>query len=832
MSRVLSRFVAFSSSTSLTFAGAVVGLALAGGALAQDTNAPAIKSAPVPAVNSGAAPATSPAPAANPEPAAGSAPQPLPPVVVPAPSEPKQRKAIQQEQQRGAGRAARTASTVRRRNQAAATAANANAPAARVDAGFGGSDRANAPQQVVTADKTGTRLEDIPANVQIIPRELLTQQGAYTLSQAMTNASGVNVGGQDSLGYFDHFLIRGLNAQVYQDNFSDGDQLGGLNHSLNGVKRIEVIEGPGSTLFGSGPPGGTINIVHYQPLPDFHWGTSLQAGSFGTVTSQDYVTGPTTIKGLNYRVDATGINSDGYRGLGNKDFEIRPDLMWNINDHVFETSLDARRIHQTPDSYGLIYFNGSPISNVSAADAKYSTPWAFADQTYIRPTITDKWTVTDFLTINNRFAYTYRDIDAMRNGDSTRTTVCTNPATQKDPVTNRPCILDQVIGRQLREQTDRDNTFDYQFEPLWQFNTGPVGHSLLTGFEAVRQTMQTQRQTADLPNIANVFDPIPPELSASGLKFQCDASHSCDNDNLSATYLSVYATDQMDIGERLKLRAGVRQDWWNTVLDPLVTVPGAFTNSGQPIIAGVTQSRNDAPVSWNVGALYKLFPGVSPYAGVSKSFLTNFNSENVQNGIGAPESALQYEAGIKFNLFGDRLVINTAFFDVSRNNVATPATLNGNEVVVFDAQRTIGTEASIDAAPLEPWHILANATFQNAVITDNPQGIAAVGNHPQGVPAYLANLWTTYKFSIAGVPGFMAGGGINYQAVTYSDTTNINSIPAYAIGSLLFAYTAPNWSLSLNVKNITNERYFVAANVAGAYVGNPLSAYVTLRIFQ
>ena len=166
MSRVVSCFVAFSSSTSLTFAGAVVGLALAGGALAQDTNAPAVKSAPVPAVDLGAAPATSPAPAANPEPAAGSAPQPLPPVVVPAPSEPKQRKAIQQEQQRGAGRAARTASTVRRRNQAAATAANANAPAARVDAGFGGSDRANAPQQVVTADKTGTRLEDIPANVQ------------------------------------------------------------------------------------------------------------------------------------------------------------------------------------------------------------------------------------------------------------------------------------------------------------------------------------------------------------------------------------------------------------------------------------------------------------------------------------------------------------------------------------------------------------------------------------------------------------------------------------------------------------------------------------------
>ena len=169
---------------------------------------------------------------------------------------------------------------------------------------------------------------------------------------------------------------------------------------------------------------------------------------------------------------------------------------------------------------------------------------------------------------------------------------------------------------------------------------------------------------------------------------------------------------------------------------------------------------------------------------------------------------------------------------MSRNNVATPATLNGNEAVVFDAQRTIGTEASIDAAPDRAVAHSGQRDLSDAVITDNPQGIAAVGNHPQGVPAYLANLWTTYKFSIAGVPGFMVGGGMNYQAVTYSDTTNINPIPGLRDRQPVVAYTTPNWSFSLNVKNTTNERYFVAANVAGAYVGNPLSAYVTLRIFQ
>ena len=78
----------------------------------------------------------------------------------------------------------------------------------------------------------------------------------------------------------------------------------------------------------------------------------------------------------------------------------------------------------------------------------------------------------------------------------------------------------------------------------------------------------------------------------------------------------------------------------------------------------------------------------------------------------------------------------------------------------------------------------------------------------------------------------MIGGGLNYQSKTYSDITNVNAIPSYLVGNALLAYTTPSWSLSLNIKNITNERYFVAANAAGAYVGNPLSAYVTLRVMQ
>jgi iron complex outermembrane recepter protein len=680
------------------------------------------------------------------------------------------------------------------------------------------------PQDVPSLGKTGTPLANLPMNVQIIPRAILNQQGDTMLRQAITNASGVNQGGQDSLGYFDHFLIRGFNAQIYEDGFSDGDQLGGISHSLNGVKSIEVLEGPGSALFGSGPPGGTINMAHYTPSSTFHYGDSVTMGSFGTITNQGYVTGPTTIEGLNYRVDGTVSRSDGFRDLGSHDYEIRPDFTWAINNHDIEVSLDARDIHQTPDSYGLIYFHGNPIGNVPI-NSRYSTPWAFANENYFRPTVTDKWWVSDFLTINNRFAYTHRTLDVERNGDSA-STIANIAGPNAGLVTNR----------QLREQEDLDNSYDYQFEPVWKFYTGSVGHTLLTGFEALHQTTATSRETASLPNVVT-FAPIPTETPAT-TTFQCDATHSCDDDRLAATYLSTYATDQIDVTDRFKVRAGIRYEWWDTSLLPLISVSGRFNSNGMPILAGEEEDQKQTPLSWNVGALYKLLPGVSVFGGVSKSWLSNFNSENTQQGIGPAESGMQYEGGLRFASFDDKIVLNTAVFRVLRNDVAvafTPIAGSTIEEVAFDDYKVDGVEASLDARITDQWHVLANATAMDPVVTASPQTVvqSTVLDHaPQGVPRYLANLWTTYDFSIAGIHGFQVGAGVNYQDKSYSDNTNVNSIPAATVLNAEVAYLSPTWDVILNVKNLTNARYFVAANAAGAYVADPLSAFLTIRFKQ
>jgi len=148
-------------------------------------------------------------------------------------------------------------------------------------------------QQVPALDKTGTKLEDLPQSVVVVPRSVIVQQAGGSLADAIKDVSGVNQGGSSSYGFFDRFTIRGMDARIYSDGFPDGDQFNGFPHSINGVQDIEVLKGPGSALFGSGPPGGTINIVHFLPSPVPGYGMSSQLDSYGTWLSTIYATGPT-----------------------------------------------------------------------------------------------------------------------------------------------------------------------------------------------------------------------------------------------------------------------------------------------------------------------------------------------------------------------------------------------------------------------------------------------------------------------------------------------------------------------------------------------------------
>ncbi len=677
-------------------------------------------------------------------------------------------------------------------------------------------------QQIPSLAKTGTPLADLPQSVVVVPHSQVVEQGGTTLSDAIRDVSGINLGGSSSYGFFDRFTIRGLDARIYSDGFPDGDQFNGFAHSLNGVQNVEVLKGPGSALFGSTTPGGSINIVHFQPSATPGYGISEQLGSFGSTTTSVYATGPASLPGWTYRIDGLLQHADGFRDLKSADYEIRPVLSWNHDNHVTTFALDLRHIERTPDSYGILYFNGSsdagtPLANVPNT-AKYSTPFDYGNQDIERGTAIDSWWVADYLTVNNRLSFTHRDVDILRNsGGGTITEVGG---------------LFEETGRQLREQTDHDNDFIYQFEPVWKFHTGSVGHTLLTGAQVEWQSIDDNRATANLPNITNIFAPVIPETSTAGLAFMRTAADPGMIDDLSALYLSAYATDQIDLTDQWKLRLGVRQEHWYEQLTPLAYVaqsatnpaPGRFEMNGTPLEPGVVDTEIDHPTSWSVGTLYKILPGVAPFVGVSKSYLTNFNSETTQNGIFAPESGLEYEAGVKLSSPDGRIVLTTAAFEIFRQNVFNEDTTT--DQISFNGQTSKGIDADLQVAVTPQWKILANAITQEAVLTQVPLTPSQVGNWPVGVPAHIFNLWTTYDFAIAGVHGFKVGGGLSYNDRTYANTGNTSWIPPSTVIDAMFGYYQTHWDAQIGIKNIGNVTYYTFAESAGGAVGEPRTYYV------
>jgi iron complex outermembrane receptor protein len=661
-------------------------------------------------------------------------------------------------------------------------------------------------EQVPAVAKIPTKLEEIPASIQVINMEVVNAQGGVALKDAIRNSSGVGRGGSDSFGFNDRFLIRGMDARIYNDGFSDGDQRNGIPHSLNGVQSVEVLEGPGSSLFGSGPPGGTINVVHFLPSSTPNYGGTFDTGSFGLDSANAFVTGPTHVQGLNYRVDGLAQHEEGFRSLKSADYELRPELSWAFAHHTFTFAVDARELQATPDPAGLIYVNGAPITGVSR-EAKYSTPFSYGDQALLRTTNTDDWTVSSYLTITNRFSYMYRNLSIQRNGDGGTVTGTV------------------FSGRQLRNQHDTINDFDYESEPVWRFRTGRIHHTLLTGFEAQHQGLLSNRATADLPNITNIFNPVIPETSASSLTFLRDAKHSGFIDQLNATYLGFYAADQIDVTHRMKVRLSAREDWWNTQLIPQIFVPGRIFQGTELIEPGGNYGRTDTPFSWSAGVTYRIAGGITPFFGVAHSNLATFSSESTQNGVHQPESGLSYEAGIKIAAWHDRMMFTAAAFDVMRNNVFTLV----GDTPVFNDQRTRGAEGNLQFGLRRKWRLLANTTIQNAVLTDNPSNPAATGLHPVGVPGYIFNLWTTYDFRIAGRSGFSAGGGLTYRDKLYGDILNTKAVPAFTTLDAVFSYGAEKWSASVGVRSLTNRLYFVAANGGGGFVGEPINAYFQLK---
>ncbi len=127
----------------------------------------------------------------------------------------------------------------------------------------------------------GTRvtaaLPGIVRTVGVLDEDDLARLPGRSAAEVLQTVPGVVVGQRQQYGVQSDVSIRGSSfeqVQVLLDGFDLGDPQTGhhlmdLPLGRQDIQRLEVLPGHGSTLYGSGAFGGTINVVSRRPaLPD------------------------------------------------------------------------------------------------------------------------------------------------------------------------------------------------------------------------------------------------------------------------------------------------------------------------------------------------------------------------------------------------------------------------------------------------------------------------------------------------------------------------------------------------------------------------------------
>jgi outer membrane receptor protein involved in Fe transport len=208
---------------------------------------------------------------------------------------------------------------------------------------------------------------ETPFSVQVIPKEVIRDQQATRVEEALSNVSGVYTLGTDSRRDA-NFNIRGFGSRfgslvpVLRDGYR---QYGDFQGIPEAGEQIEVLKGPSSLLYGQIEPGGIINLVSKKPLSEPFYEIELQAGNRNFVSPRIDLNGPLTQDGdVLYRLSALYRREDSFRGFdaATNRFAIAPAVTWKISDRTkAEFSLEYTRI-------GILY---QPIEEL-ALFANYS----------------------------------------------------------------------------------------------------------------------------------------------------------------------------------------------------------------------------------------------------------------------------------------------------------------------------------------------------------------------------------------------------------------------------------------------------------------------------
>ena len=705
----------------------------------------------------------------------------------------------------------------------------------------------NFNEMVVTATRTEKSIADAPGSVSIVTAKEMDERNIQSVDQALTLLPGVfDTRSKGLMATTTAVTLRGIPSQgrtlimmdglPINDAYSAGVQWGGLY--AKDLQKIEVVEGPSSSLYGTNAMGGVVNLM-----------TAMPHKREFTLSS--------------------GYGDEWYNGEGMAN-------LWTAHasygDKIGKWSYYASLGYRATDGYptNLVVVTSAPTAASGITGATPTTNTAGAKRYLIGDTGDNGWwdytanfrIQYDFSdTTNLRFSYIraaskyyYGSPDTfLRNAAgapvySYGTTVTQSSFLSGSGSTTQDAYT--ISGETMFGNTKGKLTFGILNQgDNWYITptSGSKGANLAGGPGTISETPNIRYYT-DIQLSRPIMEK---HILTGGFTFRYDVADESDTNlsnwrdpdsksgapvykagGVSMTF-AAYLQAEIALLDSLTLYAGVRDDYWVSTdgYASQTTAPsfsssysGNSKNAVSPKGAVVwkpidgTTLRISGGKAFNSPTIFQLFRS---WTAQTASTVTNYGGNPYLN----PETVLSWDASVDQSLWKGAKFKATYFENYMDNLIASVVTsvspvINGitttnNKYANVAGAESKGVELEAEQSFGKFLRLFTGYTYTDAHITQFtvfvPGQPNQTGKTLTQVPRHMLNAGIDASYGPASL--LLTGRYVakRYGTSDNSDVVNnvYTSYDPYFLMDLKAAYKVTNWAtVSLAVDNLLNRRYF------------------------
>lgn len=646
-----------------------------------------------------------------------------------------------------------------------------------------------------TLSAVGARMAIAPAllpyAVQSVSRDVIDERQQITIREGVRLLPGVLPGRSAT----NELVIRGFNDNGGVQNFSAF----GSNFAVNGMRnyaagyesdillvnaeRVEVVKGASGVLYGFNHPGGMINIVTKKPTAIPLRRFAVSGGTWGRARVEGDVSGSLSDDGrLRYRVSGGYFSSPDFRQvMFNRSYVIAPTVSYQPDD---QTRVDLEAVFSRTNrtawyDWGLPARDAAGRQVLDQVNRQYSAHQV-GDGTLLASNAL-------FATVERRLSpsVTWR----------TEASLASNSIDHNGHYPQfsraRPDSLGRV-GLQYRLFNGENAGLFATSFLAW--STSPerqVRHRLVLGVDLLNGDTRGRESSAS-NNTANPANVAPMSIREPVFGVRPTGNYVFTGGyttNSRTVQSGLYVQDFVDVGDKVKLLAGLRADRFRTNED-----------IGAP-------SEENTPVLWNLGATWAVRPRSTVYVSSTSSFQPQIITDPTAGGPFDALKGQQVEVGMKHEADDGRWRAGLGVYRITRRNQLVSANDPNNENLLRQLGETTsdGVETEL-LGRLAPWLDLQGWyawNFARVTVGDDPD---VVDKRLPNAPEHSGAIWarvspTSGRWRDLGLSLGLSGVGERFGAF------DRNTYDGYVVTDAAVSWRAEQMTVSLNANNLFNRTY-------------------------